>query len=132
MSATINNAPLPEVPRVGAFLDTIAAPRGGALGARATLAPPVEAPRSQHAALRADTVDALVGTMHEMRIDIVERNADFAAALTAVAERAEAARRRLDDEVIPLRRAQDERLRAAFDLMLSAAEREFSTALEET
>lgn len=95
--------------------DTLAPPRAAPV--TATLAPPAVVPHSVHADIVSSTEDAMIGTMQDLRIDAVEKNAELAAALAVISDRRDEALRRLVDVVSPSRLA---RLSAARDAIASA------------
>jgi hypothetical protein len=95
------------------------------------VAPDQPLPSQDDAAFRQQDA-AMVGTLQEIRVDAVERNADFSAALERVRASAEAASRLLHGSIVPSRKAADAEQRTAAEASLAALEAELTTAINST
>jgi hypothetical protein len=117
-----------ELPFTRGLRDTLAPPRAAAV--TVTLAPPATMPATVYASRVSATEDSMIGTMQDLRIDVVEKNAELEATLAALALRREAALKRLVENVAPARRARLAEARAGIEtaLTLLAAEVSVDTA----
>lgn len=123
-------APADMLPFTRGLMDTLSAPKASVSVAQ--LAPPREVPESVLAPLTHATEVDMVGTMQDLRIDTVEKNAELTRVLDDVAQRTARARARLDDEVIPQRAAAFAAQKASVTAALEALEVEFSARIAST
>lgn len=117
-----------ELPFTRGLRDTLAPPRAAAV--TVTLAPPATMPATVHASRVSATEESMIGTMQDLRIDVVEKNAELEATLAALAVRREAALKRLVDTIAPARLERLAEARAGIEtaLTLLAAEVGVDTA----
>jgi hypothetical protein len=110
--------------------DTLAPPRAAPVSA--ALAPASAVPPSVHADVVSSTEDAMIGTMQDLRIDAVEKNAELAAALAVISDRREEALRRLVDVVSPSRLARLAAVKSAIAAALSELDVDLSSRTAST